>query len=224
VVLAYRLDDELREVPLLTHEELALRDELVAGRLTGPDARRTARELLRLKRERQEARAWYLQRGARHPARVVVAAAMRVERAAQEAFWRFGGVESFVRLRDARILWDAQYQAHEAVVARLSRRQAKEIQREAAGDRDPLTVCVGKRLRRLPQRVLAKHAPDLLEHYKENIVPLGAGDGCGVIFVDTLAERTPKMYCERCRKQAGNTMNAGKAKNARARLRKARRR
>jgi hypothetical protein len=98
------------------------------------------------------------------------------------------------------------------------RKDAKSLQREAARGRDVLTVCVGKKLRRLPEAVLAKHAPDLLEHYGENIVSLGHGDGCGTIILDSTEPRAPKTYCVRCADRTGNTMNAGLAKNARKRL------
>ncbi len=224
VVLADRLDGELRDIPLLTSEELERANELFSRGLATDEDKREAHALLNLKKERSEARAWYLRRGARRSTNVVLAAALRVERAVQDAYWGFGGPGSRMRAHDARVLWDAQYQAHEAVVSRLSRKRAKENQREAGAGRRPLTVCVGKRARRLPEAVLAKHAPDLLERYGDNIVPLGAGDGCGLIFVDSLADRVPKRYCERCRKKAGNSMNAGKAKNARHRLKNARKR
>jgi hypothetical protein len=86
-----------------------------------------------------------------------------------------------------------------------------------------LTACCGHVLRRLPEPVLRYNAPDLLEHYGENIVPLGSGDGCGAIMYDTTADRAPNIYCPRCAKQAGRTLNAGLAKRALARLRAARR-
>ena len=126
------------------------------------------------------------------------------------------------RFRSA--LWDAQYQAHEAVAARGSRKLANEVQQEAAGKRFPLTVCRGRKFRRLPEDVLRADAPDLLEHYDENIVPLGYGDGCGRIILDTTEPRRPKIYCDRCAKKAGKTLNAGLAKTARARLRASRKR
>jgi len=155
----------------------------------------------------------------------VMAAALRVEGAVQLRLWKLGGPGATTGLREARYLHDLQQAAHAAIVAVTGqRKEAKAIQRKAAGERDALTVCVGKKLRRLPDDVLAKHAPDLLEHYGENIVPLGHGDGCGVIILDSLLERRPKMYCEPCRKQTGNTMNSGKAKNARHRLIDARKR
>jgi len=155
----------------------------------------------------------------------VMAAALRVEGAVQLRLWELGGPGATTGLREARYLHNLQEAAHAAVVAVTGqRKEAKAIQRKAAGERDALTVCVGKRLRRLPEDVLVKHAPDLLEHYGENIVPLGHGDGCGVIILDPLLERRPKMYCEQCRKQTGNTMNSGKAKNARRRLIDARKR
>jgi hypothetical protein len=213
VVLAARLDGDWKDVQVLTAQEHAAKGQADNAAL---------RELVGLKSERQEARDWYKRRGQRRPLSVVVAAALRVERSAQEAYWRLGGPGSVIRLRDARILWNAQYQAHEAIVARTSRKHAKQIQREAAGAEEPLSVCCGRLFRRLPGDVLRKDAPDLLERYGDNIVPLGHGDGCGLIILDSTEPRAPKKYCDRCAKKAGETMNAGLAKNARKRLRAAR--
>jgi hypothetical protein len=214
VVLAARLE-EWNDVPLLTEQEHATKAQADLDSL---------RELVGLKRARQEVREWYVRRGQRRPLSVAVAAALRVERSVQEAYWHFGGPGAVIPLREARILWDAQYQAHEAIVVRGSRKLAKKIQRQAAGDQEPLSVCCGHRLRRLPEDVLRKHAPDLLEHYGDNIVPLGAGDGCGRIILDSREFRPPKRYCDRCSARAGKTMNAGLVKNTRKRLIDARKR
>ena len=52
-------------------------------------------------------------------------------------------------------------------------------------------------------------------------VPLGYGDGCGLIIVDTSDVRPspPRKYCDRCLRKAGKTLDAGLAKNALAKLR-----
>jgi hypothetical protein len=160
----------------------------------------------------------------RHSVQEVCAAALRVEQAVQDRLWGLGGPGTVIGdVRYARGLCDAQWQAHSAVVAKTGRRKrAKEIQKEAANGRPPLTVCCGRQLRRLPEEVLRYNAPDLLEHYGENIVPLGSGDGCWTIIIDSTKERPPKKYCDRCARKAGKTMNAGLAKNALARLRASR--
>jgi hypothetical protein len=219
VVLAEALAGSLSDVPLLTPDELALRSRLLAG---GADWRE-ARALVNAGETRQETRRWFIQRGSAWSRQDVVAAARRVECAVQARLWLLGGPGAVIedgRFRSA--LWGAQHQAHEAVAARGSRKLAKEVQREAAGDRFPLTVCRGRQLRRLPEDVLRANAPDLLAHYGDNIVPLGHGDGCGVIMLDSSEPRPPKKYCEDCSKKAGNTMNAGLAKNALARLKASR--
>jgi hypothetical protein len=196
------------DVPLLTEDEKAALDP----------------SLLEVARDRLAARRHFIALGQAWTRPEVECAAFRVEHAVQERLWALGGPGAVVQ--DARFraaLWNAQYQAHEAVVAKTgSRVIAKAIQREASAGREPLTLCRGRQLRRLPEDVLRKHAPDLLEHYGDNIVPLGYGDGCGLITPDSHEPRPPKKYCERCRAKAGTTLNAGLAKTARARLRAAR--
>jgi hypothetical protein len=162
----------------------------------------------------------------RHSVQRVRAAALRVEKAVQDRLWGLGGPGTVIGdARYARALHDAQWQAHSAVVAKTgSRKRAKILQQHAARERPPLTVCCGKQLRRLPEEVLRYNASDLLEHYEENIVPLGPGDGCWSIIPDSTECRAPKRYCDRCAAKAGNTMNAGLAKNALARLRASRKR
>ena len=160
----------------------------------------------------------------RHSVQNVCAAALRIEQAVQDRLWGLGGPGTVIGNRGyARALRNAQWQAHRAVVAKTgSRKEAKVRQQQAARRRPPLTVCCGRQLRRLPESVLRYNAPDLLEHYGENIVPLGDGDGCWTIILDSTEPRAPKTYCDRCARKAGNTMNAGLAKNALARLRAAR--
>jgi hypothetical protein len=198
------------DVPLLTEDEKA--------------ALALDPSLLEVARDRLAARRHFIALGQAWTRQEVERAAFRVEQAVQERLWALGGPGAVVQ--DARFraaLWNAQYQAHEAVFAKTgSRVIAKTIQREASAGREPLTLCRGRQLRRLPKEVLRKHAPDLLEHYGDNIVPLGYGDGCGVITQDSREPRPPKKYCGRCRAKAGTTMNAGLTKTARARLRASR--
>jgi hypothetical protein len=161
----------------------------------------------------------------RYSSQAVRSSAFFVERAVQERLQQIGGAGTEVWPASfARRLKDAQIQAHRAVFAftRPARTPAKLIQRQAAAPNPPLTICCGKQLRRLPEEILRYNAPDLLEHYGENIVPLGSGDGCWTIVHDSTEPRAPKKYCDRCARKAGTTMNAGLAKNALARLRASR--
>jgi hypothetical protein len=160
----------------------------------------------------------------RHSVQEVRAAALRVEQAVQDRLWALGGPGTVIgHVRYARGLWDAQWQAHRAVVAKTGfLKEARRLRQKAVRGKPLLTICCGRRLRRLPEEVLRYNAPDLLEHYGENIVPLGLGDGCWTITLDSTKERAPKKYCDRCARKAGNTMNAGLARNALARLRASR--
>jgi hypothetical protein len=232
-VLANMVAD-LGDVPLLTSEELGWCRILLRPTVAElPRARWFVRIYL-LSASRKLARdAVAAERGSirdrpipRLNPEVVKTAAFRVERAVQDRLWHLGGPGSVIGdPRYARALWDAQWQAHRAVVAKTGRpKQAKDLREAAAHGRRSLTVCCGRQLRRLPEDVLRKHAPDLLEHYGENIVPLGYGDGCWAIILDTTEPRPPQKYCDRCDQKAGNTMNAGLAKNARAKLRASRKR
>jgi hypothetical protein len=135
----------------------------------------------------------------RHTRAAVCEAALEVERAVQTTLQPVAGAK--LPLHVARRLWDAQWQAHSAVWKTfVSRVAAKEIQRTAAEGHRPLTVCVGYRY-----------------------VPLGDGDGCGLVIPDSVEPRAPKHYCERCRARHGVTPNAGLQKRAVARLRASRR-
>lgn len=167
--------------------------------------KREAQEYLHIKkREHYAARNAFIQDGQRWAQADVLRAALVVERAVQARLVEAGGVDAVLPATYARKLWDAQWQAHRAVVLVLGDRgghkRAKELQIEAATGVAPLTVCVGRRIRRLPEATLRKHAPDLLEHYGENIVPLGNGDGCFTIMEDGGLGRPspPKAYCQRC--------------------------
>jgi hypothetical protein len=154
----------------------------------------------------------------RHTRAAVCEAALEVERAVQTTLQPVAGAK--LPLHVARRLWDAQWQAHSAVWKTfVSRVAAKEIQRTAAEGHRPLTVCVGYRYRELSTKTLSKVAPDLLGCY----VPLGDGDGCGLVIPDSVEPRAPKHYCERCRARHGVTPNAGLQKRAVARLRASRR-
>jgi hypothetical protein len=165
----------------------------------------------------------------RHSVQEVRAATLRVEQAVQDRLWGLGGPGTVIgHVRYARGLWDAQWQAHSAVVAKTgSRKAAKILQQSAARGRSPLTVCVGRRQRRFKPNhatVMRLNAPDMFtEEHPDYVpyVPLGYGDGCGLIIADTSDVRPspPRKYCDRCGDRAGNTMNAGLAKNALAKLR-----
>jgi hypothetical protein len=157
-------------------------------------------------------------------------AAFYVERTVQRQLRELGGCGVVVPRPLARRIVDAQWQAHEAVASRSSRVDAKALQKRGAAGRAPLTVCVGRRQRRFKpnhETVMRLNASDMFTKEHEDYVPyvpLGYGDGCGLIIVDTSDTRPspPRKYCDRCGDRAGNTMNAGLAKNALARLRAAR--
>jgi hypothetical protein len=157
----------------------------------------------------------------------VLAAALAVESGVQARLEAAGGGGARLPRHIARWLWDAQWQAHRAVVAKTGKRKhAKQIQFEAAQGRWPLTVCVGHRFRRFPEHVLRFNAPDFLEDQPQGRVPLvllGYGDGCGLINFDSRQARQPNRYCERCAARAGKKPNAGLYKAALARLRAGRR-
>jgi len=162
-----------------------------------------------------------------YPSEVVLGAAKCVERAVQEALVRRGGAGAVVDMRSARSLWNAQWQVHMAVVAKPQSRKphkdAKEL-RAGAADGQLLTVCVGYVLRRFDEATMRFNAPDMFD--EENFpgrvpfVPLGYGDGCGLIIEDGSMGKPgpPKRYCDRCAARAGRTLNAGLVKNALARL------
>lgn len=170
----------------------------------------------------REARDWFVRESAKWSVREVEAAAYCVEAAVQEQLSVFGGPGTFVAdRRQAADLWEAQSQAHRAVFAvTQSRKRAKEIQRAAAGlNRQPLTICRGRRVRRVPEPDLRKVAPAYMKVRPDGAVWLGFGDGCGAIILDSLKPRHPKMYCDHCSARTGRTMNAGLVKHALARIR-----
>jgi hypothetical protein len=151
----------------------------------------------------------------RHSLDDVFAAALRVEQAVQERLWAFGGPGTVMRDRRLmRALHDAQWQAHSAVYAVTGKRTtAKQLQLQASSG-PPLTVCVGRRVRRLSPALLEYNAPDLFEDGASLVWAPNYGDGCGIIMEDTREPRAPKKECSRCRKRG-----PGPAKNALARLR-----
>lgn len=157
----------------------------------------------------------------------VLAAALDVERAVQVRLLAAGGTGAKLKSRHARTLWNAQYQAHTAVFRTTGyRKDAKAIQAEAAGEGQALTVCAGYQFRRLAEHVMRFNAPDMFtQEHPDHVplVPLGEGDGCGMIMLDSSEPRTPKRYCPRCSARAGRTLNAGLAKSALARVRASRR-
>jgi len=212
VVLGEALAFPLRDVPLLTDSE-------------EEHARQSDNEVLReycaTKRARLAARRAYIRDGREWSDEDVAAAVVRVEAAVQQRLW-LGGLDATIADRAyARALRDAQRVANDAAVSRYGQKAAKELRNRAG--LPLLTVCCGRKFRPLPEDVLRKHAPDLVEHYGDNIVSLGYGDGCWKITCDTTEPRPPKKYCKRCRGKAGIAMSAGLAKNARKRLRDARR-
>jgi hypothetical protein len=226
-VAADMIAGDLADVPLLTPAELdfarRFADRRFADKLPpGAWARGLVLTYL-LAASRQEARNAIVRENAARALSEITTAALRVEGAVQDRLWCLGGPGSVIEhKRYALGLWGAQWQAHRAVFAKTgSRMLAKDLQRKAARGRPPLTVCVGRKLRRLPESELRRHAPDLLEHRGDNVVWIG-GDGCGTIILDSSEPRPPKKYCDGCAKKAGNTMNAGLAKNALARLKAAR--
>jgi len=156
-----------------------------------------------------------------------------------------GGAGAVLDLRYGRVLWDANWQAHAAVVAKACAKRANEIRDEVAVEGPPLSICVGQRARRFGlkmkdggewrfpehEQILRVNAPDIVDDPDHPgyvpYVSLGYGDGCGVIIVDTplprSLQRMPKRYCDRCAKRAGNNpKTAGLAKHALAKLRAAR--
>lgn len=74
--------------------------------------------------------------------------------------------------------------------------RGKWIQREAIGNRAPLTACIGRRA-----RVLKGFADREDSSWAEDVSFNPAGDGCGVVFVDS--PKTFRINCPDCRKKPG---------------------
>jgi hypothetical protein len=173
------LADVIEDIPLLTPAELEQACALIDSEPS------KVRDLVQSRKETRHA---FLHDALAYRPREVTAAALVVEEAVQDLLWHLGGPGSTIAIkRWAMELWDAQWQAHRAVFAKTgSRMLAKDAQRKAARGRSPLTVCVGRKLRRLPEDELRRHAPDVLEHGwledgDDNIVWIG-GDGAARSF------------------------------------------
>ena len=179
-----------------------------------------AKNLVDEKEERREAREFFASEWA-YGQDEVKAAALSVETAAQLELQRLGGIGAVVE--DKRLglaIWNAQSQAHRAVFAVTGgRTAAKEIQRHAAGEQQPLTLCRGKLIRKLPVDELRRVAPAYLERFPDGAVWVG-GDGCFTIIADSSEPRHPNQYCQRCSKRTGRTRNAGLTKAAIKRIRR----
>ena len=153
-----------------------------------------------------------------------LAAAVAVETAVQERLRALGEGATIDR-RFGRGLWQAQWQAREAVYAKTGER--KVLQQRVADGSPALTVCAGRARRRFPESVMRFNAPDMFTDDEHPgyvpFVPHGYGDGCFAIIRDTTEPRRPKRYCAKCRSKDGLTLNAGLAKSSLARLRAGRR-
>jgi hypothetical protein len=223
-VFADAIAGKLADTPLLSVKEA----QLVAFLLREKNSELRVRAFLCFLglmaewRRRTDAHAWFVAEAEKVSREDVRRAALRVEQAVQEWLWAFGGPGATVRDRSwGDTLAGAQSQAHRAVVARYgTRKAAKEIQRAASGSREPLTVCHGRKLRRLPNDVVRRVAPTFFERYPDGWLSSPHGDGCGMIIFDSALDRHPKRYCDSCEARAGLTLNAGLAKSALARLRK----
>jgi hypothetical protein len=227
VVFANAVAGDLADMPLLTPVQASwamglLR--LLQGGEVDP-ARIYSRFLLIgvIATMNREARRALFRDASAHTPKEVISAARDVETVVQDRLWLLGGPGVVVDDRTLTAeLWEAQSQAHRAVVAVTgSRKAAKETQRSAAGDRTPLTVCRGRKYRQVPEIELRRRAAAYLQKYPDGWLVNSLGDGCGMIILDTPESRHPKTYCEHCAKRAGKTMNAGLTKHAFARLRAA---
>jgi len=99
------------------------------------------------------------------------------------------GEENVLPRQMRRDVWEALEQARENV----STVEAKRLQLDATSGH-PLTVCFGRRVRRIPRRI-SESGPG------ETLALLAYGDGCGVVFVDS--ERRFARYCPKCREKPG---------------------
>jgi hypothetical protein len=137
----------------------------------------------------------------RHPPEKVHAAVGEVFAFIQRELALIGKGERLEgKLKEA--LWVAQSDAAKAF--RLSvgtAGEAKRLQAAAAGG-TPLTVCVGRRLRRLPQDIGDQLDPlgEVEEYRIPTLTWIRNGDGCGIVMPDEDRSRF-RWYCNRCRKR-----------------------
>lgn len=94
------------------------------------------------------------------------------------------------------------WEALEDIRDKLSSREAKKAQLEATNGR-PLTICFGtRRRRRLPELAVLWRAQRDDPDEEVTIIDWGLyGDGCGVIFRDSVTQSRPVFarYCKVCR-------------------------
>ena len=104
-----------------------------------------------------------------------------------------GGVLS---KRERRQFWEAFEQARGSV----SRLEGKRLQIEVAEGR-PLTVCFGRRVRRIEE---------MIQFVGTDIAHTPLGDGCGVVFPDSVSASRPifRRYCSRCRQKPGRRIRS----------------
>jgi predicted Zn-ribbon and HTH transcriptional regulator len=91
-------------------------------------------------------------------------------------------------------VWSALTRADRALAAVEAKNIGKWIQRQAIGDREPLTVCIGRRA-----RVLTGFIDREDSSWAEDVSFNPAGDGCGIVFRDS--QRKFTRYCPECRKK-----------------------
>jgi hypothetical protein len=91
-------------------------------------------------------------------------------------------------------------EALEQARAAVSSLEAKLLQIEAAGGR-PLTVCFGRRIRRIEE---------MMQFVGTDIAHTPFGDGCGVVFPDSVSASRPifRRYCSRCREKPGGRIRS----------------
>jgi hypothetical protein len=118
----------------------------------------------------------------------------RIFREVQRALVEVG--EGQVMPRSARRdVWGALERARAPITAA----QAKRLQLQVT-DR-PLTVCFGRRVRRIPE---------MRQFVDTDVAHAPFGDGCGVVFADSTSSRRPvfSRYCPGCRKKPGGRRRA----------------
>jgi hypothetical protein len=120
-----------------------------------------------------------------HPLSKVVAAASLLFEAAHEILVRFEGQQLVAHWRHD--LVPVERYAKGALLSHMALAEMKAVQGSATAGR-PLTICDGKRYRRVrPPHWFAGVPTRSSSH----------GDGCGVVFPDS-CRRASKIYCDRC--------------------------